>query len=74
MWLLTVELHEGTHYHVDIGDPAQAAAIVARLNEASNGTFYCRLVFLDGNWKCDRAGCPESRSTQESAGEFSGYS
>lgn len=74
MWILTVTLNEGTHYHVNISNPAQAAELVTHLNKASEGRFECRLVFLDPGWSCDREGCFGGSSTESSFGRSANFS
>lgn len=60
-WLLTVEAasERGTHKHIDVGDPAQAAAVINEISDSTNAAPPLRYIIVEyhGSWRCGRAGC-----------------
>ena len=67
-WMLIAEVqHEGSHRHIDINGPAQAADVINEINEQTGRVLRYSIYRYQRDWQCDRAGCYERRIAQATA-------
>lgn len=60
-WLVTLDLPHETqpHAHIDVGNPAQAAAVVRAVREATRSNIRFSIEAYQGQWRCED--CPAWR-------------